>query len=136
MNNDISEEAKRAIADGARRRARERLHRDGSDSTPAMRRRVQALAAERSIPPADFAKLLHKRVGMNAVAAFCEKHKVSMDWLLCGDLQGLQRMTQEAKAEPPAGPVVSEPYNDLLTAFGKLDSAGRRAIVKYLNTQT
>jgi hypothetical protein len=80
--------------------------------------------------------LLHKRIGMNAVAAFCEKHKVSMDWLLCGDLQGLQRMTQEARAEPPAGPVVSEPYNDLLTAFGKLDSAGRRAIVKYLNTQT
>ncbi len=33
-------------------------------------------------------------------------------------------------------PAVSEPYNDLLTAFGKLDSAGRRAIVKYLKTQT
>jgi hypothetical protein len=32
---------------------------------------------------------------------FCEKHKVSMDWLLCGDLQGLRRMTQEAKATPP-----------------------------------
>jgi hypothetical protein len=24
-----------------------------------------------------------------------------MDWLLCGDLQGLHRMTKEAKAEPP-----------------------------------
>jgi hypothetical protein len=35
-----------------------------------------------------------------------------------------------------AGPAVSEPYNDLLTAFGKLDSAGRRAIVSYLKTQT
>ena len=35
-----------------------------------------------------------------------------------------------------AGPAVSEPYNDLLTAFGKLDSAGRWAIVKYLKTQT
>ena len=33
-------------------------------------------------------------------------------------------------------PAVSEPYNDLVTAFGKLDSAGRRAIVKYLKTQT
>ena len=32
---------------------------------------------------------------------FCKKHKVSMDWLLCGDLQGLRRMTQEAKATPP-----------------------------------
>ena len=67
-----------------------------------MQRRVQALAAERSIPPADFAKLLHKRVGMNAVATFCEKHKVSMDWLLCVDLKGLQRTTKEAKAAPPS----------------------------------
>jgi hypothetical protein len=33
--------------------------------------------------------------------AFCEKHKVSLDWLLCGDLQGLHRMTKEAKAKPP-----------------------------------
>jgi hypothetical protein len=44
-----------------------------------------------------------------------------------------------AKGEAPAestGPVVSEPYHDLLEAFGKLDSAGRRAIVQYLKTQT
>jgi hypothetical protein len=33
--------------------------------------------------------------------ADCEKHKVSLDWLLYGDLQGLRRMTQEAKAAPP-----------------------------------
>jgi hypothetical protein len=33
--------------------------------------------------------------------AFCEKHKISFDWLLCGDLQGLHRMTKEAKADPP-----------------------------------
>ena len=26
---------------------------------------------------------------------------MSLDWLLCGDLQGLHRMTQEAKAAPP-----------------------------------
>jgi hypothetical protein len=35
-----------------------------------------------------------------------------------------------------AAPAISEPYNDLLTAFGKLDRAGRRAIVQYLKTQT
>ena len=34
--------------------------------------------------------------------AFCEKHKVSCDWLLCDDLACLQRMTRERKraAEP------------------------------------
>jgi hypothetical protein len=71
---------------------------------------------------------------MNAVAAFCEKHKVSMNWLLGGDLQGLQRMTKEAKTAPSAER--EQAYHDLLEAFGKLDSAGRRAIVGYLKTQT
>jgi hypothetical protein len=32
---------------------------------------------------------------------FCEKHKTSMDWLLCGHPQGLRRMTQEARTIPP-----------------------------------
>jgi hypothetical protein len=134
MNSDISEEAKRAIADGARRRAADRLKRDGCHSTDAVRRRVLALAAERNLALADYAKLMHKRISMNAVAAFCEEHKVSLDWLLCGDLQGLQRMTKEAKAEPSAEQ--SGAYRDLLEAFGKLDSAGRRAVVSYLKTQT
>ena len=53
----------------------------------------------RNIPPADFAKLMYKRLGTRDVMAFCEKHKVSYDWLLCGDLAGLQRMTREHKAQ-------------------------------------
>jgi hypothetical protein len=85
-----------------RHKARERLRRAGAESRPAMQRRVQALAAERSIPPADFHKLMYKRPSTQAVFDFCEKHKVSADWLLCGDLKGLQRMTQEAKASPAA----------------------------------
>jgi hypothetical protein len=131
---DISEEAKRAIADGARRRAIDRLERDGCHSTDAVRRRVLALAAERNLAPADYSKLLHKRIGSSAAVDFCDKYKVSLDWLLCGDLKGLQRMTQEARAAPPAEQ--SGPYHDLLKAFGKLDMAGRRAIVSYLKTQT
>jgi hypothetical protein len=102
MNNDISEEAKRAIADDARRRAADRLDRDGRRSTDAVRRRVLALAAERNLAPAEFAKLLHKRISASAAVDFGDKHKVSLDWLLSGDLQGLQRMTKEAKTAPLA----------------------------------
>jgi hypothetical protein len=76
----------------------DRLERDGAHSTAAMQRRVRALAAERDIPPADYAKLMYKRVGTPAFLAFCEKHNVSVDWLLCGDLKGLQRMTNERRA--------------------------------------
>ena len=98
MNNEISEEAKRALADLPRRKALQRLERDGATSRPAMQRRILALAAERSIPPADFHKLMYKRPSTGAVMVFCKKHKVSFDWLLCGDLKGLQRMRQEEKA--------------------------------------
>ena len=101
MTNQISEEAKRAIADAARRKAADRLKRDGAYSLVAIRRRVRAIAQERNLQPADIAKLMHKRISTTHAMAFCEKHKISMDWLLCGDLQGLRRMTQEAKAKPP-----------------------------------
>jgi hypothetical protein len=76
-----------------------RLERDGALSTTALQRRVRAIAQERNLPPADFAKLMHKRITTPAVMAFCKKHKVSFDWLLCGDLQGLHRMTIAAKAQ-------------------------------------
>jgi hypothetical protein len=101
MTNEISEEAKKALADVKRRKAIDRLQRDGCCSMDAVRRRVLALAAERNIPPAEYAKLMHKRVSTTNALAFCEKHKVSLDWLLYGDLQGLRRMTQEAKAKLP-----------------------------------
>ena len=99
MNNEISEQAKRTLADLPRRKALQRLERDGATSRPAMQRRILALAAERSIPPADFHKLMYKRPTTEAVMVFCKKYKVSFDWLLCGDLKGLQRMTCEAKAQ-------------------------------------
>ena len=99
MKDEISEEAKRAIADGARRKAADRLNRDGAHSMDAIRRRVRAIAQERNLQPADIAKLMHKRIITGHAVAFCEKHKISMDWLLCGDLKGLQRMACEAKAQ-------------------------------------
>jgi hypothetical protein len=98
---EISQEAKTALANAARRKAADRLKRDGAHSLDAIRRRVRAIAEERELQPADIAKLMHKRISTPNALAFCDKHKVSLDWLLCGDLQGLHRMTKEAKAEPP-----------------------------------
>jgi hypothetical protein len=129
---DISQEAKAALANVARQMATDRLRRDGAYLMNAVRRRVRAFAQERNLPPADFAKLMHKRMSTKAFMAFCKAHKVSADWLLCGDLKGLQRMTKEAKAEPAPD---QAPYRDLLAAFGKLDRVGRKAVVNYLQTQ-
>jgi hypothetical protein len=106
MSNEISEEAKRALADGARRKAFDRLERDGAHSTAALQRRVRALAQERNIPAADFHKLMYKRPSTPDVMVFCEKHNVNFDWILCGDLKGLQRMTSERKFCNQAVPIV------------------------------
>jgi hypothetical protein len=98
MSTEISEEAKLAIANGALIRARNRLRNDGCSSDDAFRRRVLLLAAERNLPPAEYAKLMHKRVLTTPMLAFCKKHDVSFDWLMCGDLKGLQRMKQWKRA--------------------------------------
>jgi hypothetical protein len=101
MSNEISQEAQASIAKRSQLKARERLDRAGASSNDALRRRVRAIAEERNLPPADIAKLMYKRISTRDIMIFCEKHKVSFDWLLCGDLRGLHRMTQEAKAAPP-----------------------------------
>jgi hypothetical protein len=49
---------------------------------------VLLLAAERNLPAAEYAKLMHKRVLTGPMLAFCKKHDVSMDWLMDGDLTG------------------------------------------------
>jgi hypothetical protein len=48
---------------------------------------------------ADFHKLMYKRPSTGAVLDFCKKHKVSADWLLCGDLKGLRRMLRWASSK-------------------------------------
>ena len=62
MNTDISEEAKQALANRQLVIARGRLRNDGCSSDAAMRRRLLLLAAERNLPPAEYAKLLHKHI--------------------------------------------------------------------------
>src|SRR6266404_3797367 len=100
MNNDISEEAKRALADVSARRARLRLRRDGASSNDAIRRRIRSFAMERAIPPEETDKLLKGRFVFPRAVEFCKKHNASIDWMIDGDLRGLQRMTKQANAEP------------------------------------
>ncbi len=130
MNQDISEEAKKALADVNRRKAIDRLQRDGCASMDAVRRRVLAIAAERNLQPAEFAKLLHKRVSTRVAIALCDKHKISLDWLLYGDLKGLQRMTQAAKAEPRA--LSEEDWSEFIGLVGKIEPQRLSHVLKYM----
>jgi hypothetical protein len=68
-----------------------------------------SLAQERNLPAGEIAKLMYKRVGTGHAMAFCKKHNVSLEWLMCGDLRGLAQMakqqkdaTRTATTRPPA----------------------------------
>ena len=129
MSNEISEQAKRTLADLPRRKALQRLERDGATSRPAMQRRIQAIAAERSIPPADFHKLMYKRPSTQAVMDFCKKHKVSFDWLLCGDLKGLARMEQKRKQVAAAASHSGGPSGYFLKVFCGLNEKNQETAI-------
>ena len=121
MSNEISQEAQASIAQLNQRMARDRLARDGAHSNDALRRRVRAFAGERNLPPADIAKLMYKRINTRDVMLFCEKHKVSYDWLLCGDLKGLARMERERKQAAAAASHSGGPSGYFLKIFCGLD---------------
>ena len=55
-----------------------RLSIDGAHSTEALQRRVRVLAEERKIPPADFAKLMRKRISTMAIMEFGKKHNINL----------------------------------------------------------
>jgi hypothetical protein len=66
-----------------------RLEADGSSSNENIRRRLQWLASEWRIP----AENLPKLISTQSVVDFAKKYDdVELDWLLWGDLKGLQRM--------------------------------------------
>jgi hypothetical protein len=75
-----------------------RLTKDGASTNEAMRRRIQVIAHERRLQPSEVAKALTCRTF--DVVQFAERHRISCDWLICGDLKGLLR-TAQARERPP-----------------------------------
>jgi hypothetical protein len=127
---DISQEAKTALATLARRKAVDRLKRDGAQSMDAVRRRVHAIVEERNLAPAEYAKLMHKRMSTAAAVDFCDKHKISLDWLLCGDLKGLQRMTNEVKSGPPE--ISEAKQKEILGLYAQLSAFEQTAVLGFM----
>lgn len=74
--------------------------------------------------------LLHKRPSTGAFLAFCEKHNVSTDWLLCGDLKGLQRMKRERKAAATYVPTVE----DVSKLYDTLSPEVKKIVYRVLRT--
>jgi hypothetical protein len=84
-----------ATARGERRpelAARARLEIDGCTGSAATRRRVLWVVHERKLAPAEIEKAMTCKA--QYLGEFAERYQLSFDWLLFGDLNGLQRMTQ------------------------------------------
>ena len=132
MSTNISEEAKLALANRQLIIARDRLRNDGCSSDAAFQRRVLVLAAERDLPLAEYAKLLRKRCPMKPITEFCKKHDVSLDWLMDGSLQGLQRMKQWKKA----GMTPDEQRAEILRLILGLEPDTQRLAIQLLRELT
>ena len=91
-----------------------RLCADGATSAENTRRRLQWLAQVWGIPQTDIPKKPHTL--SDELTEFCEKHHVNLDWLLCGDLGSLQRMTRERKLAPTQKPATSRAFRNVSAA--------------------
>jgi hypothetical protein len=80
-----------AIRERERRKtALGRLWSDGACSGANVRRRLICLARERKIPLSEIPKI--ERSPTDEFVRFMKKHNLNYDWVLAGDLKGLQRM--------------------------------------------
>jgi hypothetical protein len=55
-----------------------------------MRRRIDIIAADYGVPETEVAKV-RGRLKHYDLLCFAQKYRISLDWLICGDLKGLVR---------------------------------------------
>jgi hypothetical protein len=104
----------RARAKQRRKTPLGRLTEDGASSIAAIRRRIQVIALERRLQPSEIAKALTCRT--YELGQFAERHRLSLDWPIGGDLKGLLQ-TAQARERPP----VEEERHLIAQLLKKLD---------------
>lgn len=78
-----------------------RLFEDGATQSQQVRRRLQWLAQEWNIPAEDVARAM--RFTVDETGRFKDKYPhVNLDWLLAGDLKGLQLMMAQRRTRAEA----------------------------------
>jgi len=94
-----SSAAARAAAKGLRKWRTSllgRLAADGASNPQHIARRTLWLSQEWKLPPCPKVG----RTMSDALLRYCDAHSVSLDWLLYGDLKGLQRMVRNRNGKP------------------------------------
>ena len=65
----------------------------------AIRNRIALIATERGLPESEIKKVMG-RLSTRDVLRFARKHRVNMDWLICGDLKGLLETAKGCPSRP------------------------------------
>jgi hypothetical protein len=62
----------------------------------AVRGRIALIAAERGLPKSEIAKVMG-RLKHYDLLCFAQKHRISLDWLIAGDLKGLLKTARSRR---------------------------------------
>jgi hypothetical protein len=65
----------------------------------AIRARIRLIAAERRLSESEIKKVMG-RLSTRDILSFAWKHRVNMDWLVCGDLKGLLETARGCPSRP------------------------------------
>jgi hypothetical protein len=98
LDQETKDRIARVRAEQSRKKALQRLARDGNCEDKNVRRRLQVIALERGLSHSETSKAAKS---MNSLAVFCCAHNVSLDWVAYGDLKGLFRTIQDARVTSP-----------------------------------
>ena len=114
-----------------------RLSDDGASSNAAIRKRIALIAAERKLPAAETKKVMGRLLTYD-IELFVEKHHISVDWLIAGDLKGLLRTVRGCPSRPPQEASTAVPFaytsEEFVEAMKQLDPKDRQFIIGYMQT--
>jgi hypothetical protein len=107
-----------------------RLSKDGASSDAATRRRIAVIAVERNLNPSETKALMKgRRISLFLLGQFAEKHHLSVDWLIGGDLKELLETVRGCPSRPQR-PQRSQ-LQEFKEAMNKLDNERISMVLEY-----
>ena len=117
---------KRVTAEQERNFAYRRLIKDGGLHTTNIRRRLESIARERCIPSSEISKAMRGQNLLN----FCQKHDLSIDWVMHGCLKGLLRTVEWQRSTTPE--ILEQQSKEVATLFKQLRAVDRTKMLNGL----
>ena len=118
-----------------------RLSNDGASDNATIRRRIALVAAERNLNPSETEALMKgRRISLFLLGRFAEKHGLSLDWLISGDLKAFRKTAQDRTEALLQVATTREMQNaqwqEYVRLYGRLGNASVPVALAYLRNLT